>query len=305
MINSTKLFFGSEKKLSRAIFFGVLIVIFSTVFGSTIYAAFIRSSGTTLQYDYGYGNNAGTYGYGYGYGSTLVQLTIGNPALTLSKVYDGNTTAAVTAGTLSGVASPFEVVTVSAVATYDSSAVGTGKTITVVYTLAGADAAKYVKPANYTVSTGVITSISSSGPSSSSSSNNNYYIINPTASTTPPVPGCPIGYTCVRQISICPVGYTCTRIANYNGLLHSSANWKRDLKLGFSGTDVKDLQIFLNGHGFAVAVIGAGSPGNETTYFGRLTQNAVIKFQKANNIKPSVGYFGPKTRAFALGLLAS
>ncbi|OGL30841.1 hypothetical protein A3F37_00125 [Candidatus Saccharibacteria bacterium RIFCSPHIGHO2_12_FULL_41_12] len=84
------------------------------------------------------------------------QLTISAPSLTLSKPYDGDTTAAVTAGSLSGVVAP-DVVTVSAVATYDTSAVGTGKTITVVYTLGGADAAKYVKPVDYVVATGVIT----------------------------------------------------------------------------------------------------------------------------------------------------
>ncbi len=87
---------------------------------------------------------------------TTKQLTITGTTLTLSKPYDGNTTATVTAGALSGVVSP-DVVTVSAVATYDTAAVGAGKPITVVYTLGGADAAKYVKPVNYTVSTGVIT----------------------------------------------------------------------------------------------------------------------------------------------------
>ncbi len=40
--------------------------------------------------------------------------------------------------------------------------------------------------------------------------------------------------------------------------------------------------------------------GNETTYFGILTQRALAKFQKVNNITPSVGYFGPKTRKFIL-----
>jgi len=87
---------------------------------------------------------------------TTTQLTITTPGLTASKAYDGNTTAAVTAGTLTGMIGDEEV-TVSAVATYNSSAVGTSKTITVVYTLSGADAGKYVKPANYTIATGTIT----------------------------------------------------------------------------------------------------------------------------------------------------
>jgi hypothetical protein len=86
-----------------------------------------------------------------------IQLTITNPTLTLSKPYDGNTTAAVTAvGTLGGVVSG-DTVAVTAAAAYDSAAVGIGKTITVVYALGGADASKYAKPIDYTVSTGVIT----------------------------------------------------------------------------------------------------------------------------------------------------
>ena len=88
----------------------------------------------------------------------LKQLTISNPTITNTKAYDGNTSAVVTAGTLAGVTSG-ETVTVSAVATYDDKNVGTGKTITVVYTLGGGDAGHYIKPADYTISTGVITVI--------------------------------------------------------------------------------------------------------------------------------------------------
>jgi len=95
------------------------------------------------------------------------QLTIAAPTLMLLKPYDGNTTAAVTAGALSGVVSP-DVVTVTAVATYDTAAVGTSKTITVVYILGGADAGNYVKPENYTA-TGTITAkaitVTATGPS--------------------------------------------------------------------------------------------------------------------------------------------
>jgi hypothetical protein len=90
--------------------------------------------------------------------AALTQLTITAPTLTLSKVFDTTTTAAVTAGTLVGVVSP-DVVTVTAAANYATAAVGTGKTIAVVYTLGGADAAKYIAPVNYTVATGVITAV--------------------------------------------------------------------------------------------------------------------------------------------------
>ncbi|MDD3887642.1 MAG: YDG domain-containing protein [Patescibacteria group bacterium] len=84
------------------------------------------------------------------------KLTISDPTLTLSKIYDGTTTAQVTAGSLIGVIGSNNV-TVSATATYDNADVGTGKTITVVYTLAGTDAPNYIKPVNYTVATGEIT----------------------------------------------------------------------------------------------------------------------------------------------------
>ena len=84
------------------------------------------------------------------------QLTITDPTITATKSYDGDADAAVAAGAMSGVVEGDDVI-VNAVATYDNSSVGTGKTITVVYTLSGADAAKYVKPVDYHIHTGIIT----------------------------------------------------------------------------------------------------------------------------------------------------
>ncbi len=60
--------------------------------------------------------------------------------------------------------------------------------------------------------------------------------------------------------------------------------------------DVKELQKYLNTHGYPVAITGPGSPGFETTKFGKLTREALIKFQFAKGIVPSVGFFGPVTR---------
>jgi len=73
--------------------------------------------------------------------------------------------------------------------------------------------------------------------------------------------------------------------------------FKSDLQLGSLGEEVKTLQEYLNAHGYNVAASGPGSPGNETTKFGSLTKAAIIGFQKAHNITPAVGYFGPLTRA--------
>jgi len=85
-------------------------------------------------------------------------LTITDPQITNTKVYDGNTSTAVTAGDLSGVAAgDAGNVTVTAVASYDTKNVGSGKTIRVVYSLAGTAAAKYNKPADLVIHTGTIT----------------------------------------------------------------------------------------------------------------------------------------------------
>ncbi|PIT88611.1 MAG: hypothetical protein COU29_02450 [Candidatus Magasanikbacteria bacterium CG10_big_fil_rev_8_21_14_0_10_36_32] len=70
----------------------------------------------------------------------------------------------------------------------------------------------------------------------------------------------------------------------------------RDLEAGIVGNDVKELQKYLNNNGFIVSVSGVGSVGKETTLFGALTKNALIKFQIANKISPAIGYFGPLTR---------
>ncbi len=77
----------------------------------------------------------------------------------------------------------------------------------------------------------------------------------------------------------------------------SAYQFTRSLKLEDRGEDVLELQKYLNLAGFAVAISGAGSKGNETTYFGPATQSALIKYQTAQNISPSVGYFGPLTMA--------
>lgn len=70
----------------------------------------------------------------------------------------------------------------------------------------------------------------------------------------------------------------------------------RDLELGMTGEDVRSLQKLLNANGFVLAESGVGSPGNETEYFGTLTQSAVSAYQSANQVAPSIGYFGPLTR---------
>jgi len=76
-----------------------------------------------------------------------------------------------------------------------------------------------------------------------------------------------------------------------------SYQFDRSLKLGDRGQDVLELQKYLNTAGFTVTLSGAGSKGSETTYFGPATQKALIKYQQAQGISPSSGYFGPITRS--------
>ncbi len=71
----------------------------------------------------------------------------------------------------------------------------------------------------------------------------------------------------------------------------------RNLTIGSQGNDVQQLQRYLNNNTCPVAQTGAGSPGQESTYFGQKTQQAVICYQQKHSITPPQGYVGPKTRA--------
>jgi len=83
------------------------------------------------------------------------------------------------------------------------------------------------------------------------------------------------------------------------GTAAGTCTFTRALYPGVSGADVKCLQQYLNGAGFAVAASGAGSAGNETQYYGPLTQAAVKKWQDANGVVYGAygGYFGPVSQA--------
>lgn len=55
----------------------------------------------------------------------------------------------------------------------------------------------------------------------------------------------------------------------------------RNLKMGMTGSDVKALQVFLNANAKTpIALSGLGSPGNESTYFGKKTMLALASFQE-------------------------
>jgi len=79
----------------------------------------------------------------------------------------------------------------------------------------------------------------------------------------------------------------------------------QSMGFGYENSEVKILQQFLNQDPETrVAETGAGSPGNETIYFGKKTEGAVKRFQKKQDIVSSgspettgYGFVGPKTRA--------
>lgn len=76
-------------------------------------------------------------------------LTISDPIITVSKEYDSSDVCQVTAGSsVTGIVGS-EDVRVLATATYDNKDAGAGKTITVRYTLAGADSQRYMPPEDY------------------------------------------------------------------------------------------------------------------------------------------------------------
>ena len=76
-----------------------------------------------------------------------------------------------------------------------------------------------------------------------------------------------------------------------------SFNFTLPIKLGSKGNEIMELQKFLNGHNFIIALTGPGSKGKETTTFGPMTKKALAKFQVANKLKGD-GVVGPTTRAF-------
>ncbi len=81
-----------------------------------------------------------------------------------------------------------------------------------------------------------------------------------------------------------------------------SGSFAKPLSQGVSDAAVVLLQQILNRDpDTKIAENGAGSPGNETNYFGSATLRAVQKFQEkyglAGTGDPGYGYVGPKTRA--------
>jgi hypothetical protein len=71
---------------------------------------------------------------------------------------------------------------------------------------------------------------------------------------------------------------------------------RKDLEIGMKNKDVKTLQLFLINQKkgpYSKILSSSGA----TTYFGKLTKQALSEWQKAHKIYPANGYFGAKTRS--------
>lgn len=80
----------------------------------------------------------------------------------------------------------------------------------------------------------------------------------------------------------------------------------RDLAQGDQGLDVFNLQVALNADSRTqVAQSGAGSPGQETDFFGAKTAAALVGYQKIKGISPAGGAADARTREALGSTLAS
>jgi hypothetical protein len=171
------------------------------------------------------------------------------------------------------------------------------------------DSATNANISDYTVSFSVASPSSGGGGGSSGggggySGGGSFTIIYNNVATTTPILAAAVPCR-VGDVFSTQTGQRCTSWPQTSSGTPSSFAFSQNLQFGMNNSDVRRLQIFLNARGFVIAASGAGSPGNETTYFGSATRAALARFQAANRISPAVGYFGPTTRAFVNGSSAT
>ncbi len=104
---------------------------------------------------------------------------------------------------------------------------------------------------------------------------------------------------------ISPKQTSAQNIGSLQSIVTPGFSFKKDLILGDTDPDIRELQRVLNADvDTIVATEGAGSRGQETTYFGNATKAAVIKFQNKyksvvlslNNITVADGLVNKATR---------
>lgn len=124
------------------------------------------------------------------------------------------------------------------------------------------------------------------------------------ATSSKPFPaGCFLGfYFSTTTGKKCPVeagkSSSIPSVSSSTSTVVLTTTFTRNLRVGLKGDDVRLLQVYLNNHGFPVVASGEGSVGHESTYFGILTQSALVRFQVAKGIFPAAGYFGPFTKTY-------
>ena len=85
----------------------------------------------------------------------------------------------------------------------------------------------------------------------------------------------------------------------------------RTLRVRARGEDVRCLQRYLNQAGFQLAASGAGSPGNESRFFGPRTKAAVVRWQESHRagvltpvgLAKGSGIFGPASFSWYVTLV--
>jgi peptidoglycan hydrolase-like protein with peptidoglycan-binding domain len=86
-------------------------------------------------------------------------------------------------------------------------------------------------------------------------------------------------------------------LINKDSKIPAAPAFPRDLSVDSSGPDVKVLQMFLNNLGYIIAANGAGSPGQETTFFGTKTAAALSLFQDDHSLSSDTGVLSGTTRS--------
>ncbi len=122
----------------------------------------------------------------------------------------------------------------------------------------------------------VVAGTASSGGGGSSSGGSYFIYLPATTGQNAPTPSSPI-----------TVGSIVTPTGQVLGV--SIFNFSRNLKFGSQGDDVTELQKILMAGGYLQILV-------PTKYFGKLTEKALMKWQKQNKL-PSTGYFGALSRA--------
>ena len=279
-----------KSNLSKFVVGGLLVMVFSVILGPAIYASFSTFNPWWSDFGYGYGYGYGGsqrsglffgYGYPFGYGDkfvnyndygfadtdgagTIVSATAGQTSLTVNYTTNYLAHDSIEYGTSNSFGSTTTTTDFESglnSATISNLSCGT----TYYFRLDSTDAGGNIwSTATQTITTGAC---SSAGPG-----------------IIPIIPGLSLNTS-----------------GSHGSSSHGDTNihkFIKDLEKGMNDPDVALLQIFLNSHNAKVASKGAGSPGNEVTHFGPATKKALSKYQKENAIKPTNGYFGPKTRAF-------